>query len=151
MPAARALSHLKALVVVGLVALTGTMGVMHFVLTTPFSRIVPGYLADARALVYVSGALLIAGAVGLCWSRTRRLAAGCLMVLFVLLFPANLNEALHVIEPMPGLAPPRWLLWLRLPFQLVLIGCAYWIAKRPAEPSAPDEAAEYATRRDRER
>ena len=76
------------------IALAGlflTSGTMHFVKPAPFEAMVPKLLPSRRALVYASGALEIACAVGLFLPRTRRVAGIVSAVLLVAVFPANVT------------------------------------------------------------
>jgi uncharacterized membrane protein len=100
-------------------------GVYHFANPQIYVSIVPKYLPWHLALVYVSGFLEILFGVGLLTGFSSFAAWG-LMALFVAVFPANLNMALH-----PELAPqiPSVLLWLRLPLQAVLIWWAWQFTK----------------------
>jgi uncharacterized membrane protein len=64
----------------------------------------------------------------------RRAAAWGLVALYVAVFPANVNMAVHHISlddahPIPPLA-----LWLRLPIQALLVAMAYWMS-RPDPPA----------------
>jgi uncharacterized membrane protein len=54
---------------------------------------VPSGLPRADLLVTVTGALEVLGAVGLAVPGTYRAAAGCLAVLLLFLFPANVSAA----------------------------------------------------------
>ena len=101
-------------------------GVMHFVAPRGFDSIVPDYLPAHRALVYVSGACEIGLAVLLLVPQTRFYGALGLMALFVAVFPANVHMALHKI-PLGKLKTPAWMLWARLPLQLVLIAWAWFV------------------------
>ena len=56
-------------------------------------RMVPPIFAHAQALVTVTGVLEILGAVGLLVPQTSRLAAVCLAILLLALFPANVRAA----------------------------------------------------------
>ena len=60
-------------------------GTMHFVKPEPFEAMVPTRLPSRRALVYASGALEIACAVGLSLPRTRSVAG----------LPANVTMTGH--------------------------------------------------------
>ncbi len=97
------------------------MGVLHLAKPEPFAGVVPAYLPHHRLLVLVSGVAEIAGGVGLHVPRLRKAAAWGLVALFVAVFPANVDMALH---PPHGIPP--WALWLRLPFQVPLILWAVW-------------------------
>jgi uncharacterized membrane protein len=102
-------------------------GVMHFVSPRAYERIVPRRLPAPRALVYVSGAFEALGGLGLFVPQTRRFAAWGLIALFVAVFPANVNQAIHRL-PLGRLQPPAWVLWLRLPLQAVFIAWAWAVA-----------------------
>jgi uncharacterized membrane protein len=111
------------------------VGVMHFADPTPFVRIVPAYLPLPLALVYVSGFFEILGGVGLLIRPLSRAAAWGLIALYLAVFPANLNMALHKIS-LGDTPMPDWALWLRLPMQLLLIYWA-WRYTKPL-PEAPE-------------
>lgn len=102
-----------------------TAGVSHFTNPDTFIRIVPSYLPWPAALVYISGVFEILGGLGLLLPLTRKAAAWGLIALFVAVFPANVNMAIHQI-PFGEMPTPPVFLWLRLPLQLVLIAWAYW-------------------------
>jgi uncharacterized membrane protein len=105
------------------------VGVLHFVAPDGFVRIVPATLPAPLALVYVSGAFEIAGGVGLLIRPLRRAAAYGLIALYVAVFPANVNMAIHRIPLSGSTPPPAWILWLRLPFQAVFIAWAYRVRR----------------------
>jgi uncharacterized membrane protein len=70
-------------------------------------RMVPPIFPHAGILVSVTGVLEILGAVGLLVPATVRLAAICLAILLVALFPANMQAAREHLKilgrPAPGL------------------------------------------------
>ena len=101
-------------------------GVAHFVFTRAYANIVPDYLPTHRGLVLISGAAEIAGGVGLLLPRTRRYAAWGLVILLLAVFPANAWMAQHPDHY--GL--PRWILWIRLPLQILLIYWAFRYTRR---------------------
>ncbi|PSR12468.1 hypothetical protein C8255_26575 [filamentous cyanobacterium CCP3] len=107
-------------------------GVLHFVVPQPFIRIVPGFLPAPAALVYISGAIEILLALGLLLPSTRRLSAWGLVLLFIAVYPANLNMAINHIQ-ISGIPDTWWFHAIRLPFQFVLIAWAYWYT-RPETP-----------------
>lgn len=117
---------LRGLLAAGMVL----VGVRHFTDPEPFVRIVPAALPGPLALVYISGVFEILGGVGLMIPRLRRAAAWGLIVLFVAVFPANVNMAVNRIALGDGPPPPDWALWLRLPLQAVLIAWAFWFTRR---------------------
>ena len=103
-------------------------GVAHFRNPVPFVSIVPEWLPAHRELVAVSGFFEILGGVGLLVPPARRAAAWGLIALFIAVFPANVNMAVHDI-PVEG-KHFGWLLWLRLPLQAVLIAWAGWYTRK---------------------
>ncbi len=107
-----------------LAAFMSFAGVMHFVAPKGFERIVPKALPAPRAIVYISGLFEILGGVGLLIPATQTFAAWGLVALFVAVFPANINMAINKIQL--GKKPmATWMLWARLPLQLVLIAWAW--------------------------
>ena len=72
-----------------------TTGILHFLRTETYESIMPGYLPAHRELVLVSGVAEIAGGLGMAFAGTRRAAGVWLIALLLLVFPANVNMALH--------------------------------------------------------
>src|SRR5215472_2512913 len=74
---------------------------------TDLIRMVPPVFPRAGLLVSVTGVLEILGAFGLLVSATARLAAACLAILLVALFPANIRAAQERLQilgrPAPGI------------------------------------------------
>ena len=88
-----------------------------------FERILPPYLPAPYALVYVSGAAELLGALGVLVPGLRRYAGWGLLLLALAVFPANVHMALHPAD-FEGI--PAWALYLRLPLQVALVGWIYW-------------------------
>jgi uncharacterized membrane protein len=103
-------------------------GVMHFVNPGAYVAMMPAQLPAPLLLVQISGVAEIAGGLGLILPQTRRLAAWGLIALFLAIFPANVNMAVHHL-PLDGKPVAPALLWARLPLQLVLIAWAYWYTR----------------------
>jgi len=80
---------------VGLAAMFALTGVAHFVspLRDDMIAIVPPRLRAPALLVTVTGALELVGAAGLLVPATRPVAALCLLVLMLAMFPANVHAA----------------------------------------------------------
>lgn len=104
-------------------------GMLHFVLTPVYMRIMPGYLPSPRMLVLLSGVFEILGGVGLVlpgFPPVRQIAACGLISLLIAVSPANVQMALDHAR-WPGI--PEWLLWVRVPLQLPLIWWASLYAR----------------------
>lgn len=122
------------------------IGVTHFIAPAPFAAIVPRWLPAPVTLVLVSGFFEILGGVGLLVARVRRAASFGLVALYVAVFPANVNMAIHDIQP-AGAHLPSALLWARLPLQVVFIVLALWVG-RGDPPSASRSSSARGTSRD---
>ena len=95
-------------------------------------QMLPDFLPLRREAVYISGLFEVLGAVGLLVPRLRRLAGLGIIVFLLVVFPANINVALHNLQ-IPGLPGSPLQQWLRLPLQFVLIGLIWW-ATQPVGP-----------------
>ncbi len=85
----------SAALAIGLAAMFCLTGVAHFVdpLRRDMIAIVPPGLPAPAALVTITGFLELAGALGLVYPPTRAIAAVCLFVLLLAMFPANVHAA----------------------------------------------------------
>jgi uncharacterized membrane protein len=115
-----------AAIAVGLAAMFVLTGVAHFV--PPMRRdliaIVPPQLTAPSLLVTITGVLELLGAAGLLLPATRAAAAGCLLVLMLVMFPANIYAS-----RMPD--PPKSMttrLSLRTATEVVFLAAAIVIA-----------------------
>ena len=92
-------------------------GVVHLIRPVIFTGIVPPFLPFSAALVYASGVAELICAFGL-WRR-KRWAGYAAAVLLLVLWPANLQDA---ITTQQGHAvTTKVLTWFRLPLQIPLI------------------------------
>ena len=105
-------------------------GILHFVVPAYYRAIIPPYLPAPATVVAVSGMAEVAGGVGMLLPRWRQAAGLGLVVLLLAVLPANVEMLrqgrAHGVSP-----GHEALLWLRLPFQAVLMGWA-WRLSRPA-------------------
>jgi uncharacterized membrane protein len=122
-------STLELVALWGLALAMIAVGILHFVQPKPFVRIVPKYLPAPLTLVYVSGFFEVLGGIGLLIPQTRVWAAWGLIALYIAVFPANIYMLTDNVSLDPKKPLPRWLLWARLPFQLVFIAWAYSFTK----------------------
>jgi uncharacterized membrane protein len=109
------------------------VGITHFTEPEPYVKIMPPQLPYPLGLVYLSGFYEILGGIGLLVPPVSQAAAWGLILLFIAVFPANINMAVnHIkIETIPYSDSP-WLQAVRLPFQAVFIAWAWWYT-RPSD------------------
>lgn len=99
-----------------LAAVLAGAGALHFAIPESYDDLIPSWLpGSARSWVYGSGVVELVAACGVALPRTRRVSATGTALLFVAVFPGNIEMAVH-----PG-DTPRWLALARLPLQIPLI------------------------------
>ncbi len=99
-------------------------GAMHFLKTDAYVSIMPPYIPHPHFVVYESGFFEILGGIGVLTPQPLRRAAGqCLILLLIVVFPANVQIALHGATFGQTHISQLWG-WLRLPLQIPLI---YWV------------------------
>lgn len=109
-------------------------GSLHFIVPEPFIKIVPDLLPAPAALVCISGFFEILGAVGLLVPPVSQAAAWGLVVLFIAVYPANINMAVNHIQ-IANIPDSNWFQAIRLPFQFVLIAWAWWYTRTDDNPN----------------
>jgi len=117
-----------------LATLFAVAGVGHFVMPTPFERIVPNWIPQPRLMVYLSGVAELAGAIGLLVPSLRKAAGWGLLVLLVAVYPANINM-LQLARAENASAWYQAALWIRLPLQPLLVWLVWGAAirRRPVQ------------------
>ncbi|MCH8982778.1 MAG: DoxX family protein [Acidobacteria bacterium] len=103
-------------------------GLYHFINPEAYQRIMPDFVPWPLAVVYISGIAEVLLGVGVIVPATRLVAAWGLVVLLVVIFPANVNVAVNDLA-FVGEEPNSLLNWLRLPIQAVLIAWAWWYTR----------------------
>jgi uncharacterized membrane protein len=112
---------------VGLALMFVLTGLAHFGLGRRDGLIamVPPRLPRPDLLVTLTGILELAGAVGLLIPGTARLAAACLALLMLLMFPANVSAARRRLNLAGRPATP---LAARIPMQILFVAAAATVA-----------------------
>jgi uncharacterized membrane protein len=100
-------------------ALFLTTGTLHFVRPADYTSIVPPQFDHAALLVAISGVAELAGGIGLLIPATRNAAGIGLIALLIAVWPANWYMALAAGHF--AAVAPAWVIWLRVPLQLLLI------------------------------
>ena len=98
------------------------------------AAMIPPPLTGALWVIYVTGVLEAAGAIGLLVPATRRLSAICLVLLLLAMFPANVYAALTGGTLRGEAVTP---LWLRTPLQLFWMATLWWSTIRRGGAAAP--------------
>ncbi|GAB3342326.1 hypothetical protein GCM10027299_57060 [Larkinella ripae] len=109
------------------------IGISHFAAPEKMEYMIAGWLPYSHELVIISGIAEVAGGIGLLLPRFRRLAAMGLILLLVMIFPANLNVAIHQLPPPGGLPASPGYVWSRLLFQPLYIAWIWWSALRKSK------------------
>jgi uncharacterized membrane protein len=107
-------------------------GTAHFISPKPYLAIVPSYIPWAAAMVALSGVAEILGGLGVFFPSTRYAAGWWLIALLIAVFPANVY-ATSTGMVIGGHAVPAWMLWARLPLQLLLIAWVWRACLRPRD------------------
>ncbi len=95
-------------------------GTMHFIKPKMYMRIMPRYLPNHKALVYLSGVAEILLGIGLCISALKVISIyGIIAMLIVFLL-----VHFHMLSgEKASVGIPKWILILRIPLQF---GLMYW-------------------------
>jgi uncharacterized membrane protein len=83
----------------------------------------PGSISFKMAMVYLTGLIEIAAAIGLLILSTRHVTALLLIIFFIAILPANINAAIYKIDYQKGTYEGTGIsyLWFRVPLQVFFI------------------------------
>ena len=99
---------------------------------------VPPGLPAPGVLVTITGVLELAGAGGLLWHRTAPLAAACLALLMIAMFPANVHAAREELTTSTGdRLLPRTLMQIVFVAAAAAIPIHHWRQHRRRAGSGP--------------
>ncbi|SFI29392.1 DoxX family protein [Halpernia frigidisoli] len=101
-------------------------GTMHFVRPFFFIKIMPSYIPFHLKLVYISGLVEILCGLLLIFPQTQTFGAYLAILLFIAVFPANIEMAKDYYITHNKYF---WVTVLRLPLQILLILWAYQFRK----------------------
>jgi uncharacterized membrane protein len=103
-------------------------GVMHFVKTEAYLRIMPPYVPWHLAMVQISGVCEIAGGIGLLIPQLRTAATWGLIAVLISVFPANVYMATNPMGAGAASISPIFLLG-RLLLQPLLVWWLLWCTR----------------------
>jgi uncharacterized membrane protein len=113
---------MKEILLYGMAIFYVAAGIYHFVRPGFYKRIIPPWLPWHLSLVYISGICEIVLGLLLFPALTRSFAAWGIIVLLIVIFPANVQMMVNFRRKKN---PYLWITILRLPLQLVLIWWAW--------------------------
>jgi uncharacterized membrane protein len=99
----------------------------HFIFTKGMSMMLPSFVPYGTELVYLTGIIEIAAAIGLFVPSIRVVVAWLLIAFLILVLPANIHAALKHIDHQTGTLTgngPNYL-WFRIPLQLLFVVWVY--------------------------
>ncbi len=102
----------------------------HFAFSKGMALMIPDFIPFKKALVYATGFIEIAAAIGLLLPSLQQLTARLLILFFILILPANINAAIKHIDYQTGATNGKGLayLWLRVPLQILFLAWVYFFA-----------------------
>ena len=106
----------------------------HFKFSEGMSMMIPPFIPMKRLLVFITGFIEIAAAIGLMLSSTFRLTGWLLIVFFVVVLPTNIYASMKRVNYERGTydGPGPNYLWFRIPLQLFLVAWVYYfVIKAP--------------------
>ncbi len=112
---------------IGMSAMLLFTAIGHFVFTKGMSMMLPDFVPFRIELVYLTGILEIAAAIGLFIPKFRVVTAWLLVVFFILMLPANIYASIKHIDYQKGTfdGPGLTYLWFRIPLQILFIVWTY--------------------------
>ncbi len=105
-------------------------GINHFWHTAMYVAIMPPHYAHPVGLVQISGAAEVLGGVGLLVPRTRLFSAWGIVAMLLVYFDVHIYMVTHAER---FASVPAWVLYARLPLQVLLIAWAGVYAWLPME------------------
>ncbi|PKA99416.1 putative membrane protein [Flavobacteriaceae bacterium MAR_2009_75] len=95
-------------------------GINHFIKPRMYRRIIPKYLPNPKFLVILSGIIEISLGLAMLFMVTKNYALYGIILMLVAFLPVHLYM---LSDPKAAMGLPKWLLFVRLPIQFLLM---YW-------------------------
>ena len=101
--------------------------IAHFTFTKGMAMMLPPFIPFKTGIVYLTGLIEIAAAIGLLIPHFREFTGWVLIIFFILLLPANIYAALKHIDYEKANFEGKNLnyLWFRIPLQIIFIVWVY--------------------------
>tara|TARA_R110002050_G_scaffold79810_4_gene170561 strand:+ start:21645 stop:22100 length:456 start_codon:yes stop_codon:yes gene_type:complete len=100
----------------------------HFKFTQGMTMMLPGFVPHPKKIVWLTGIIEIAAAVGLLIPGLRVITAWLLIVFFILILPANIYASINKVNFQEATFDGNGLayLWFRIPLQIFFILWVYF-------------------------
>lgn len=100
----------------------------HFLFTKGMTMMLPDFVPFKTEMVYLTGVIEVAAAIGLFIPSLRIVTAWLLIAFFLLILPANIHAAINHIDYQQGTFDGNGLLylWFRVPLQVLFIVWVYF-------------------------
>ncbi|MBC6112333.1 MauE/DoxX family redox-associated membrane protein [Pedobacter fastidiosus] len=108
-------------------------GCNHFISTDGYYAIMPKWLPAHGFLIYLSGVIEIILGVLLLFSRTRKLASLLIILMLLAFMPAHIYMIQIAPFMLGKILVTPFIAWIRLPFQLLFIGWAWYYFRNPGK------------------
>ncbi|MGM9475141.1 DoxX family protein [Pedobacter sp. GSP4] len=101
-------------------------GCNHFLSTAVYYVIMPKWLPAPGFLIYLSGIIEIALGILLLFTKTRKYAAVCIILMLIAFLPAHIYMIQMAPFMLGKILVTPLIAWLRLPIQLLFIAWAWF-------------------------
>ncbi|RYE59052.1 MAG: hypothetical protein EOP48_02110 [Sphingobacteriales bacterium] len=104
--------------------------IAHFAFTKGMEMMLPSFVPYKTLVVYITGVIEIAAAVGLLIPTFRVVTGWLLIVFFLMILPANIYAAIKNVDYQAAAYDGNGLnyLWFRIPLQILFISWTYLFA-----------------------
>ncbi len=96
----------------------------HFIRTEEMAAMLPAFVSNRVAVIFVTGIFELLGAIGVWIPRLMKTTGICLILMLIGILPANIYSAINRIDFGGHESGPAYLL-VRIPFQFLVIGWTY--------------------------
>ena len=127
-----ALKSFLSLTMIGRLAIAVLLlftGASHFTKQSEMVQMMPEFLPYKIELVYLTGLMELAFAIGLIWQRSSKWTAIVLIIFFCLILPANVIGSLKRVH-LGGMENGLAYLYFRVPLQFFFMGWVYYFGIR---------------------
>lgn len=99
----------------------------HFIFTKGMTMMLPEFVPYKKEIIYLTGIIEIAAALGLLMANFRIVTAWLLIAFFICMLPANIYAAVKQVNYQQGTFDGNGLtyLWFRIPLQALFIVWTY--------------------------